>query len=104
MSTARHHSEWLSLVEASGPFLSMPVLLQAFPQGLDAHEPEHMRMLRLACEEWEDNQQGLRPDAAIHRAWVEWVLQETLEFPDEVLLSGQRVPTGLHVAMAECRN
>ena len=34
MSTARHHAEWLSLVEVSGAFLSQPVLLRAFPQGL----------------------------------------------------------------------
>ncbi|MEQ9355516.1 Eco57I restriction-modification methylase domain-containing protein [Coleofasciculus chthonoplastes] len=101
MSTARHHAEWLSLVEASGPFLSMPVLLEAFPQGLDAHDPELLRSLRLAFEEWEDNQQGLRPDPAIHRAWVEFVLQEVLEFPDEVLLSGQQIPTGLSVDVAE---
>src|SRR5262249_35896469 len=36
MSIARHHAEWLSLVEVSGPFLSMPVLLEAFPTGLEA--------------------------------------------------------------------
>lgn len=34
MTPARHHAEWLSLVESSGPFLSMPVLLRVFPQGL----------------------------------------------------------------------
>jgi hypothetical protein len=101
MSTARHHAEWLSLVEASGPFLSMQVLLDAFPQGLDAHEPEHFRNLRLAYEEWQDNQQGTRPEPAIHRVWVEWVLQETLEFNQEVLLSGQHVPAGLQVIIAE---
>lgn len=101
MSTARHHSEWLSLVEASGPFLSLPVLLQAFPQGLDAHEPEHLQKLRLAYEEWLDNQQGARPDPAIHRAWIEWTLRETLGFPNEVLLSGQQIPTGLQVNVAE---
>lgn len=85
--SARHHSEWLSLIETNGPFLSIPVLLQ---------------MLRLAYEEWQDNQQGLQPDVAIHRAWVEWVLRETLLFPNEVLLSGgPRIPTGLQVSMAE---
>ena len=36
MSITRHHIEWLSLVPNSGPFLSLPVLAQAFPQGLDA--------------------------------------------------------------------
>ncbi len=40
MSTKRHHAEWLSLVEVSGPFLTMPVLEKVFPQNLDAHDPE----------------------------------------------------------------
>lgn len=101
MSTARHHAEWLSLVEVSGPFLSLPVLLQVFPNGLEAHEPEQMRLLRLAHEEWEDNQKSLQPETAIHRAWVEFVLQETLGLPGEVLLSGQAIPTGLQVTIAE---
>ena len=35
-SIARHHNEWLSLLEISGPFLSLPVLLRVFPQGLEA--------------------------------------------------------------------
>jgi hypothetical protein len=52
MSTARHHAEWLSLVEASGPFLSLPVLLKVFPTGLDAHDPEHLKLLRSTSEEW----------------------------------------------------
>ncbi len=29
-SIARHHAEWLSLVEVSGPFLSMEVLQRVF--------------------------------------------------------------------------
>ncbi len=58
MSIARHHAEWLSLLEVSGPFLSMPVLLRVFPQGLDAHEPELSRFLRMAYDEWADNQAG----------------------------------------------
>ena len=55
MSIARHHAEWLSLVPVSGPFLSLPVLMEAFPQGLDAHDAEHARLLRLAHEEWDDS-------------------------------------------------
>jgi hypothetical protein len=35
MSAARHHAEWLSLAEVSGPFLSVPVLVEAFPAGLE---------------------------------------------------------------------
>ncbi|MCM1983779.1 Eco57I restriction-modification methylase domain-containing protein [Lyngbya confervoides] len=97
MSIARHHAEWLSLVEASGPFLSLPVLEQVFPQGLEAHEPEHRRRLVQAYEEWQDNQQGLKPEREIHRAWVAFVLTETLEFPEAVLKSGQEIPNGLTV-------
>ncbi|MEG4874314.1 Eco57I restriction-modification methylase domain-containing protein [Microcoleus sp. CZ3-B4] len=101
MSTARHHAEWLSLVEASGPFLSLPVLLKVFPSGLDAHDSEHLKLLRLAYEEWQDNQLGARPEKAIHRAWVEFVLRQTLELPEEVLLEGQRIPPGLQTTVAE---
>ncbi|MEG5059159.1 restriction endonuclease [Microcoleus sp. A2-C5] len=101
MSTARHHAEWLSLVEASGPFLSLPVLLKVFPSGLDAHDPEHLKLLRLAYEEWQDNQLGARPEKAIHRAWVEFVLRQTLELPDEVFLEGQRIPPGLQVTVEQ---
>ncbi|MBE9140737.1 endonuclease domain-containing protein, partial [Nodosilinea sp. LEGE 07088] len=97
MSIARHHVEWLSLVEASGPFLSLQVLLEAFPSGLEAHDAERFRALRAAYEEWLD----YRRDPAIHRAWVSWVLTDLLEFPDEVLLSGQGIPPALKVTFAE---
>ncbi len=101
MSIARHHAEWLSLVEASGPFVSLPVLLKAFPQGLEAHDPEQLKLLKLAHEEWQDSQLGAKPDAAIHRAWIDFILRQTLEFPDEVLLQGQAIPPGLAVTFAE---
>ena len=38
MSIARHHAEWLSLVSVSGPFLSIPVLMEAFNAGLEPHD------------------------------------------------------------------
>ncbi len=40
MSIARHHNEWLSLLEVSGPFLSLPVLMRVFPQGLEEQDSE----------------------------------------------------------------
>ena len=101
MSTARHHAEWLSLVEASGPFVSMPVLLKAFPQGLDAHNSEVMRQVRLAHDEWQASQQASQQDKGIHGAWVAFVLREVLGFPDGVLLSGQAIPSGLAVKVEE---
>ena len=96
-SAARHHAEWLSLVETSGPFLSMPVLLRVFPQGLDAHDPEHSKELRAAFEEWEES----GGDPAYQRAWARYVLTETLGMPDEVLAEGQGLPPGLGATVAE---
>ncbi|MCI0391376.1 MAG: BREX-1 system adenine-specific DNA-methyltransferase PglX [Acidobacteria bacterium] len=97
MSSKRHHTEWLSLVEVSGPFLTLPVLEKVFPQGLDAHDPEHYRTLRMAFEEWEENQH--KP--AIHRAWIKFVLQQTLDLPDEVLVERQAIPETLKATIAE---
>ena len=97
MSIARHHAEWLSLVEASGPFLSLPVLLRVFSTGLDGHDGDHRQRLRSAYEEWLDNQRGVKPEVGIHRAWVEFVLRETLEMSEEVMRSGQSLPPGLLV-------
>lgn len=93
MSITRHHAEWMMLVPNSGPFLSMPVLLRVFPQGLEAHDPEVFRSLRIAYEEWDDNVTGRKPDPAIHTAWVDFVLRNVLQFPDEVIGAGGSVPT-----------
>lgn len=100
MSIARHHNDWLSLVPNSGPFLSLPVLAQAFPQGLDAHDADNARRLRMAFDEWNDNQLGRRPDPAIHRAWFKLVLEETLGY-DELLAEGQAIPQTLKSEVAE---
>lgn len=101
MSTARHHAEWLSLLEISGPFLSMPVLLRAFPQGLDALDADLKRDVRVVYEEWLDNQGGLRADHAIHAAWARWVLQHVLEFPAEVLRVTDELDERFSVRVAE---
>ena len=34
MSIAKHHAEWLSLIKVSGPFLSLPLIVQSFSQGV----------------------------------------------------------------------
>lgn len=101
MSTARHHAEWLSLIEISGPFLSMPVLLRAFPQGLDADDADLAASLRMAYEEWLDNQHGLTPDAGLHRAWVTWVLTRLLGMDEASLRRVDATAAALSVTVAE---
>ena len=101
MPSSRHHTEWLSLIEVSGPFLSVPVLERVFPQGLDAHDPDHVRVLRLAFDEWEDDRDSDSPRPAIHREWIRFVLKETLGLPGEVLAEGQDIPQTLKAKISE---
>ncbi len=102
-SVARHHAEWLSLIEVSGPFLSMPVLLEVFSSGLNLKEDESelRRRLRLAYDEWADNQLGHRPDPAIHTQWLRFVLEEVLDMRPAVLLEGQQLPPELYYTERE---
>lgn len=97
MWIARHHNEWLSLLEVAGPFLSLPVLMRVFPQGLEEHDSEAAKRLRIAFSEWEADGR----DPAIHTAWLEFVMRTALEYPDDQLLSGQALPAGLEVRIPE---
>lgn len=97
MSVARHHAEWLSLVEISGPFLSLPVLLRVFPQQLESLDAGVSRDTRLAFAEWEDAE----GDRAVHHAWLQFVLKRILSLPEEVLLTDQAIPPGIEFTVAE---
>lgn len=101
MSIARHHNEWLSLIEISGPFLSLPVLMRTFPQGLEALDRDSLAELRLAYEEWLDDQNSLRPSPAIHSVWVRYVLEHVLGFEKSHLLEGPAIPATLQAFVAE---
>lgn len=101
MSIARHHNEWLSLVEISGPFLSLPVLIRTFPQGLEALDRDGLSELRLAYDEWLDDQNSLRPSAAIHSVWVRYVLEHVLGFDNTNLQEGPAIPSTLQTFIAE---
>ena len=48
MSTIGVHDDWLSLIEISGPFLAVPVLKEAFPQGLEELDGIKRKRLRQA--------------------------------------------------------
>ncbi len=105
ISVAKQHAEWLNLIDINGPFLTVEVLMQAFPQGLDGLDTDTLRMIRSGYQEWEDSFTGSgqqrRPDQAVHRAWIELVLKRLLEYGDSVLLEGQSVPDGVSAEMAE---
>ncbi|HYU16019.1 MAG TPA: hypothetical protein VEL05_08115, partial [Candidatus Acidoferrum sp.] len=98
-SPARHHADWLRLVELSGPFLSLPALTRVFPQGLPRDEAvsDLRRGFRVELGGWEDG----RRDPGVHQAFVRFVMREVLGWPAEQLKEGQALPPGLAHPVAE---
>lgn len=96
-ANARHHAEWLSLMDVSGPFISLPVLDRVFPQGLDPHDPERSADLRRHYEDWAEEAEN--PD--VHRSWVLAVLNRTLEIPSQLIVEPSALSKSLDVRIAQ---
>lgn len=86
-AVARRHGEWLSLVEVSGPFLTLPVLERAFPHGLEPTPQELVDDLRLAYAEYTD-------DPNLQPRWIDWVLYHLLGFPEDVVKTSAAIGHG----------
>lgn len=84
MSAISLHDDWLSLIEISGPFLAVPVLKEAFPQGLEELDGIKRKRLRQAYEEWRE---ALELEdarfAELHAAWIDEVLSRGLELDED---------------------
>lgn len=84
MKDLSQHGEWLSLIDVSGPFLAEPVLNQAFPQGLEQIDPLKRRAVRQAYDEWREAIDLDDPQLpALHTAWTDLVLKQTLELDED---------------------
>lgn len=78
------HHDWLSLIEISGPFLAVPVLKEAFPQGLEELDATKRKRLRQAYEEWREALELEDAQfAELHLAWIEEVLSRGLELNED---------------------
>lgn len=75
----RQHQEWLDLTEVSGPFLTMPVLRQAWPQ-LDALEKDERARLRARHADWQNDTKAGRDE------WVAHLLRSLLGWGDALVL------------------
>ncbi|MFD5058850.1 MULTISPECIES: Eco57I restriction-modification methylase domain-containing protein [unclassified Streptomyces] len=75
----RQHQEWLDLTEVSGPFLTMPVLRQAWPQ-LDTLEKDERARLRARHADWQNDTTAGRDE------WVAYVLRSLLGWGDALTL------------------
>nr|BBH92344.1 hypothetical protein KTA_05430 [Thermogemmatispora argillosa] len=103
MSVARQHAEWLSLLEISGPFLSLEVVQRVFPHGLEAtqDEGEVRRALRAAYGEWASPESGWRVEPRLHELWLRFVLTEVLGWSEELLAEGERLPSALEAPVPD---
>jgi hypothetical protein len=98
--SAKH--EWLNLLEVSGPFLAVPVLREAFPQGLEELDSSRAKRLRSAYEEWRNAVDDEDADVdRLHGAWVDEVLRTGLDVDDSVLRRGDRAPTAATTELPE---
>ena len=92
MSVTAHHAEWLTLVPHSGPFLSVGVLIEAFPDGLDTVDSKLVAELRAAYGTWSDPEnsdyEGVEA-SELHEAFILFVLRDVLRLDEEVLLRDQ---------------
>ncbi|MFT3760076.1 Eco57I restriction-modification methylase domain-containing protein [Thauera sp.] len=84
MSQSNHHHDWLALIEISGPFLAVPVLKEAFPQGLEELDAGKRKRLRQAYDEWREALETNDPRFAdLHAAWIDEVLSRGLELDED---------------------
>jgi hypothetical protein len=84
MSTTSVHDDWLSLIEISGPFLAVPVLKEAFPQGLEELDGTKRKRLRQAYEEWREALELEDAQfAELHVAWIDEVLSRGLDLNED---------------------
>ncbi|MFD5817985.1 Eco57I restriction-modification methylase domain-containing protein [Streptomyces sp. NPDC127038] len=86
---AEQHEDWLRLLRPDGPFVSLPVLVGAFPQGLDTIPPETWARLRQAWAEVQEDPAPLRS------AWEKFVLTELIGWRAPGLREGAAIPESL---------
>lgn len=84
MSNHDLHHDWLALIEISGPFLAVPVLKEAYPQGLEELDGLKRKRLRQAYEEWREAQETDDPQfTELHAAWIDEVLSRGLDLDED---------------------
>ncbi|MGW5372825.1 Eco57I restriction-modification methylase domain-containing protein [Streptomyces sp. NPDC004009] len=86
---AEQHEDWLRLLRPDGPFISLPELVKAFPQGLDTIPDDTWARVRQAWAEVQEDPDLLRP------SWERLVLTELLGWRAPGLREGAAIPESL---------
>ncbi|MCW5262139.1 ATP phosphoribosyltransferase regulatory subunit [Verminephrobacter eiseniae] len=106
MSIRDVRHDWLSLIEISGPFLAVPVLKEAFPQGLEELDATKRKRLRQTYDEWREALETDDPRIEeLHAVWIAEVLSRGLELDEDgrgdVLKRKDWCASHLNVALPE---
>ena len=80
-SGEEQHRTWLSLVEITGPFLSLPVLREVWPDLDPVDRPTRERLRREHAAWLQPTVPGAQADAA----WITYVLRDLLDWREDLL-------------------
>ena len=91
------HKDWLSLVSPEGPFLTIPILNQTFPNGVDRPEPRSPRIAALmdAHKSWR------KKSVENHEKWIKTVLLEGAQWAPTYVAFKDEVPATFEVSFPE---
>jgi methylase of polypeptide subunit release factors len=104
MSAASEYAELLKLIEVSGPFLSLPVFKETFPQGLVKDSPALTREMKELYEEWRvarSSSQGFVSPA--QREWLGAVFETLFGWPAEWIAQDNAIPQNVAHTVAQHR-
>lgn len=102
MSAASEYAELLKLIEVSGPFISLPVFREVFPQGLSKDAADRTRELRELYTAW----CAIRAHSPhivtpAQREWLQAVFTGFLEWPADWLVEANAIPQNLSHFVAQ---
>ncbi|HEX5430522.1 MAG TPA: hypothetical protein VFW83_01045, partial [Bryobacteraceae bacterium] len=102
MSAVQEYPELLKLIEISGPFLSLPVFKEVFPQGFLKDNSALTATLREAYDEWRVARADMMNTVSPRqREWLRTVFTQALEWPAEYLAEHNAIPQHLSVTVPQ---
>ncbi len=91
------HRDWLALVNPEGPFLSIPVLNQTFPNGIDRPEQRSAEIANLMDE----HKSWRKKQVEQHETWIRSVLNIGAKWPADHVLFKDEIPSEFEVMFPE---
>lgn len=102
MSSASEYAELLKLIEVSGPFISLPIFKEVFPQGLVKDSLDLTRDLRELYDEWcEIRDQTKSLVSPPQREWIRAIFTNLLGWPADRLAEANAIPQNLSYLVAQ---